>query len=328
LPDRGVAAFLVRRALQAAAVVGHVVTLTFVLVHAAPGDPTAAFGADNPLVTQAQRSALRAAWHLDDPLPVQYLAYVGRVLRGDLGTSITLHDSVATVIGRALPNTLLLMGVAIAASFVLGIALGVLQGARRGTLVDRLTRAAGLALYSTPEFWLALLALLLLAYKLGAFPIGGMGDSMHDYLPAGARLRDSLRHLALPALTLTLANAAGIARFQRAALLDASGADYVRTARAKGLGERGAIGRHALRNALLPTITLAGLSLPALFGGAVFIERIFAWPGMGRLVFDALNARDYPVVTGGVIVAATAVCLGSLLADVALAAADPRLRAR
>ena len=324
----GTAAFLLRRALQAAVVVVLVVILTFVLIHAAPGDPTTALGADNPRITDAQRAAIRAAYHLDQPLPVQFAAYVGHVLRGDLGESIARHDRVSAVIAQALPNTLLLMGVALVASFALGIALGVLQGARRGTLVDRVTRGAGLALYSTPEFWLALLALLVFAYKLDLFPIGGMSDAMADYYGPWTRFVDRLKHLALPALTLTLANAAGIARFQRASLLDATGADYVRTARAKGLTDRAAIGRHALRNALLPTITLAGLSLPALFGGALFIERVFSWPGMGRLVFDALNARDYPVVTGGVIVAATAVCLGSLLADVALAVADPRLRAR
>ncbi len=325
----GAAAFLARRAAQAAAVVAIVVVLTFTLVHMAPGDPATALGANDPHVTAAARAAIRAAYHLDDPLPTQFLAYVRRAAVGDLGVSITLHEPVARALGRALVNTVTLMGAALVVSFALGIALGVLQGARRGTVADRVTRYAGLAFYSTPSFWLATLVLLCLAYKSRLFPIGGMYDvGDYAYETPWERVVDRLYHMVLPVLTLTLASTAGIARFQRAALLEAMGADYVRTARAKGLGERGAVGRHALRNALLPTITLAGLSLPALFGGALFVEYVFAWPGMGRLVLQAINQRDYPLVIGAVIVAAAAVSLGSLLADAAVAATDPRVRAR
>jgi peptide/nickel transport system permease protein len=240
-----------------------------------------------------------------------------------------MHRYVGDVLVDALPRTLLLMGAAIVLAFVLGILVGALQAVRRGSWLDRSTSALLLLFYSIPDFWLALMALLAFSYWLPVFPAGGMIDQvMHDYMSLGGRIRDVLAHLVLPALTLALLSAAGIARFQRAALLEILPQDFVRTARAKGVGERDVVLKHALRNALLPIVTLLGLSLPALVGGAFFVEKVFSWPGMGYVAANAIAARDYDLVTGTVILGGIIVALGSFLADLLYAAADPRLRAR
>jgi peptide/nickel transport system permease protein len=189
----------------------------------------------------------------------------------------------------------------------------------------------GLALffYSLPEFWLALMALLVFAYWLPLFPAGGIVDAtVHDYLGFWGRLADRVRHLVLPATTLALLTTAAVARYQRAAMLEVIELDFVRTARAKGLPERSVLARHALRNALLPVITLVGLALPALVGGAVFVETVFSWPGMGLLAADAIAARDYPLITATVAVGGVTVAVGSLVADILYAVADPRVRVR
>jgi peptide/nickel transport system permease protein len=221
------------------------------------------------------------------------------------------------------------MAIALAGSFALGILIALVQVARRGSATDHALSAISLFFFSMPDFWLAILALLAFTYWLPLFPVGGAVDPvMHDYMGFGARLLDRLRHLALPALTLTVLASPGVARYQRAALLDVLPADYIRTARLKGLTEREILRRHALRNALLPIISLLGLSFPALLTGAFFIEKIFAWPGMGLAVVNAIATRDYPLVVGGVILGSIMVTAGSLLADLLYAWADPRLRTR
>jgi peptide/nickel transport system permease protein len=320
--------FAARRLAQCAAVVLIATTLTFCLVHLAPGDPFSG-SIDNPLVTEAVRARWRAAYGLDRPLVEQYWLYLASVARGEFGWSFSLRRPVWDALRDALPNTLLLMGAALALSFALGIALGALQGARRGTRLDRTLRAGSLLFHSLPDFWLALMAMLAFAYWLPLFPVTGMVDPvLHDYMGPWARLVDRARHLTLPVTTLTLLTTAVVMRFQRAAVLDVAGEDFVRTARAKGVDERAVLRRHVLRNALLPTLTLIGLAFPALLGGAVFVERVFGWPGMGTLAVNAVMTRDYPLVTATVIVASTMVALGTLLADLCYAAADPRLRAR
>ena len=214
-----------------------------------------------------------------------------------------------------------------AATTPAGIGLGVFQAVRRGTIADRAASAATLTFYSMPDFWLALMMMLTFAYWLPIFPVAGMTDAvMHEYWPVWRQWLDRLYHLVLPATTLTLLSTAVIARYQRSAMLDVVHDEFVRTARAKGLDERAVIRRHALRNALLPIITLFGLSFPALLGGAVFVERIFAWPGMGLLTVTAILQRDYHLVTAAVIVGSVMVVVGSLVADVLYAVADPRLR--
>jgi peptide/nickel transport system permease protein len=319
--------YLAGRLGQGAVIVAIVATISFALIHIAPGDPFSAV-MDNPNVSERVRATLRAQYGLDRPLPEQFVRYVGQLARGDLGWSFSHDRPVREVLGTAVPNTLLLMVIALAGSFALGILIALIQVARRGSAIDHTLSGISLFFYSMPDFWLGILALLAFTYWLPLFPVGGAVDPvMHEYMGFGARIVDRLRHLALPALTLIVLASAGVARYQRAALLDVLPADYIRTARLKGLTEREILRRHALRNALLPIITLLGLSFPALLTGAFFIEKIFAWPGMGLAVVNAIGTRDYPLVVGGVIIGSIMVTLGSLLADLFYAWADPRLRA-
>lgn len=323
-----VVALVAARLAQAVLVIATVATLVFVLIHSAPGDPFAA-ALDNPNVTEAVRAHWRTAYGLDRPLGEQYVRYIANVARGDLGWSFSMHRPVLDVLGDALPNTLILAGCALLLGFSGGIALAVAQARRAGSRTDRALGAVSMLFYAIPDFWLALMLMLIFAYWLPVLPAAGAVDPvMHDYMSLGARALDRARHLVLPALTLALLSAAGVARYQRAELLRVLPDDFVRTARAKGVSERRILTRHVLRNALIPTVSLLGLSLPVLFTGAVFVERVFAWPGMGWVVLNAVSTRDYPLVTAGVIVAAATVTLGSLVADVLYAVVDPRTRLR
>ena len=318
--------YLARRLAQGVGVVLLVATLTFVLIHLAPGDPFSAT-LDNPFITEAVRERWRAAYGLDRPIAEQYWLYLRNVGRGDYGYSYSQHQPVSAVLAVAIPRTLLLMGVALVASFVIGVVLGIVQAVRRGTIVDRALTGASLFFYSMPDFWLAVMMMLLFAYWIPIFPTSGIFDPvLHDYLGFWGRVGDVARHLVLPGATLTLLAAAGIARFQRAAVLDVVQRDFVRVARAKGIGERRVVMRHVLRNALLPVITLVGLAFPTLLGGAVFVETVFAWPGMGFLSVNASSTRDYPLVMAAVIIGSMMVTVGNLLADLLYAVADPRLR--
>lgn len=318
--------YLRDRLLQAVGVVFLVTTLTFLLVHLAPGDPLNA-ALDRPGVTEEIRAQWRQQFGLDRPIGEQYVRWIVNVPRGELGYSFSHRRPVRDVLLDAMPRTLLLVGLALALSFALGVAVGVLQAERVGSPRDRWLGRGLLLLYSVPDFWLALLALLLFAYRLPILPPGGIVDPvLHDYLPFGRRVLDRLAHLVLPVVTLALLTSAVIARHQRSSLLAVLPSDWMRTALAKGLRWRDAVRRHALRNALLSTITLFGLSLPAMAGGAVFVEKVFSWPGMGMVTVNAIGARDYPLITAGVLVISVAVAVGALVADLAVAAADPRVR--
>lgn len=319
-------ALIARRLLQAAVIVAIAATTAFLLVQLAPGDPLGDL-LENPRVPVEVRDRLRERWGLDRPIHEQYLLYLRNLARGDLGWSFSQSRPVADAIADALPNTLLLMGVALIGAFALGVAAGVIRAGRRGSMADRVLGAGTLLFYSMPDFWLALMAMLVFAYWIPVFPTSGMTTAvMYDYLSPAGKLFDRLWHLVLPATTLVLLLAAIIARYQRAAFLDVATQDFVRTARAKGLQERAVLWRHVLRNALLPVITLLGLALPMLVGGAVFIEQVFAWPGIGRLAVGAIAARDHSLVVAIVIMGSVLVTLGSLLADLLYAIADPRLR--
>jgi peptide/nickel transport system permease protein len=317
---------IAQRLVQAAVIVAIVATITFALIHLAPGDPFSAV-MDNPNVSETVKATLRAQYGLDRPLPEQFVKYVNSLMHGELGWSFSNERPVREVLGTALPNTLLLMGVALVASFALGILIALVQVARRGSIVDHTLSGISLFLISMPDFWFAILTLLTFTYWLPIFPVGGAVDQvMHEYMGLGGRIVDRLWHLTLPALTLTVLASAAVARFQRGELLNVLPADYIRTARLKGLTERQILRRHALRNALLPIITMIGLSFPALLTGAFFVEKIFVWPGMGYAVVSAIGTRDYPLVVGGVIIGSIMVTLGSLLSDLLYALADPRLR--
>ncbi len=273
------------------------------------------------------RTQYRRNFGLDRPLPEQYVRYLANLARGNLGYSFMEHRPVAAAIGERIPNTLLLSGAALGISFLLGVLVGAVQGARPGSTTDDLLSAASLTLYSLPLFWLGLMLVLVFALQLGWLPAGGAVDpALYPHLTWVGKVGDRLRHLALPAITLGLVGAAVTARFQRGAMADVIREHFVRAARAKGLHERTVLFSHALRNALLPTITLFGLAFPLLLSGSVLVETVFAWPGLGKFAVDAILRRDYPVVTGIAIITAVMVIVGNLLADALYRVADPRTR--
>ena len=299
-------------------------TLTFFLIHAAPGEPFSGF-LEDPRATAEMRDAHRARYGLDRPVVEQYGRFLASVASGDLGESFTYRRPVIAILAEAVPRTLLLMGTALVLGFAIGIVLGTLQGSRAGGWFDRLTGGAAVLVASLPDFWLALLALLLFAGTV--LPISGFSDpTLGSSTPFMTRTMDVLRHLILPAGTLALLISATVSRYQRAALIDVLPNSWMRTARAKGVRRGGLLFKHALRNALLPTITLLGLAVPALVGGAVFVEVTFAWQGMGSLAVEAVGDRDYPLVLAIVLLSSAFVVLGAVVADLAHAATDPRQR--
>jgi len=314
------------RLFHAVVVLFLVTTIAFFLLHFAPGDP---FSFENPNIPGDVRDRMRAEFGYDRPLMEQYVRYMGSVASGNLGFSHLLRVPVTQALGTVLPRTLLLMGLALVISFALGIRLGVYEVRHWQKRRARASNGISLFIYSLPDFWLALMLLLTFAYWLPILPGGGMVDVvMHEYMGPGQAAWDRIKHLILPLTALVLIVTALIARYQRAALLEVLPSDFVRTARAKGVDERDIIGRHALRNALLPMITLAGLAFPALLGGAVFVEKVFSWPGMGLTLISAIGVRDYPLVVASVVVGAAMVVIGNLLADIAYGLADPRVRVR
>ncbi len=303
-----------------------VATLTFVLLHLAPGDPFTR-ASETTLVPREVVEQQRRNFGLDRPIHVQYGRYLANVARGDFGYSFREHRPAAAAIGERIPNTLLLAAAALLMAFVLGILVGALQATRRGSATDDLLSLLSLTLYSMPVFWLGVMLLLLFGVTLDWFPVGGVvDDALYRHLSPLGRLWNRLHHLVLPALTLGAVGAAVTARYQRAAMLDVVGQDFIRTARAKGLRERAVFFKHALRNALLPVITLFGLSFPLLLSGSVLVETVFAWPGIGKLAVDAIHGRDYAVVTAVAIIAAVMVVVGNLLADLLYRVVDPRTR--
>jgi peptide/nickel transport system permease protein len=322
-----VATWLVRRLVASIAIVFAVVTLTFFVIHAAPGLP---FLPEQSQSADPQTLArIRRDFGLDRPLPVQYVLYLRNLGRGQLGESFGLRRPVADALADAIPNTFILALAALLVDFALGLALGIYQAVRSGRVGDVVLGNGALLVNSMPIFWLGLVLLLVFGEWLRWFPVGGLSNPvLCPRLASPACVLDFLWHLTLPALTLGLVGGASTARYQRAAMLEVIRQDFVRTARAKGLRERRVLFVHALRNALLPIITLFGLAFPFLFTGAVLIETVFAWPGMGRLAVNAIFQRDYPVVTGAVLLTSTMVVLGNLIADTLYAVADPRIRIR
>ena len=316
---------LARRLWQLGVVVLLATTLSFFLIRLAPGDPFTAL-LENPRVTQQQVDRLRAQYGFDRPLHVQYVGYIARVVRGDLGHSFTHWRPVSTLIAERLPRTLLLMGLTLAVSFLIGIAVGVLQAWRVGTMTDRLLGAIAMFFYSLPDFWLALVILYVFGYKLDLFPTS-MLPSFHSVaVPWWQQLGEAVARLTMPVATLALLTAAIVARYQRSAMVEVAGRDFVRTARAKGASEGRVLLRHTLRNALLPIVTLLGLALPALLTGSVFIERIFSYQGVGYLTVEAIGSRDPELVSSLVLLMAILVSIGNLIADLLYAVVDPRMR--
>ncbi|MDQ3224982.1 MAG: ABC transporter permease [Gemmatimonadota bacterium] len=315
----------VRRALAGLAVIVGVVTLMFFLIRLAPGDP--ALLLVGPTATQEQLATQRRALGLDRPLPQQYAAWLGRFVRGDWGTSIATGRPVGGMISAAWPATVSLVGLSLVLSYIIGIVVGAIQATRGGRL-DTTLSVITVTLFALPGYWLGLMLVMVFTYWARALPAFGAAGFDADFLTGWGKVADRLRHLALPLTTLTLIGIGGTARFVRGSMLDVRNAPHVAIARAKGLSPVQVTLRHVLRNALIPVLTLLGLSLPGLFSGAVFIEAIFAWPGVGRIMVEAVGARDYPVIMAATAVSATLVVLGNLLAEALTAWADPRLRAQ
>lgn len=316
--------WLARRLLWSLLMLVLLATIVFAVVRLAPGDPVAAAASESAEARDLQLQRERLG--LDQPLAGQYLRWVAQCARGDWGQSWRQQRPVADVIGEALGPTLLLTTTAYVLQLLLAIGAAVLMAAHRGRAPDHLVGGVGLAFQSMPGYWLGLMLILVFGRGLGWLPSGGFGSPGAAGLPAGARLVDLLRHLALPVATLALGAFMATARYLRAALDDALAQDFILAARARGVPQRRLLWRHALPHALVPMVTLAGLHLPQLVGGAVVVETVFGWPGLGRIAVEAIAARDYPVIMATTLLAAALVTLGSLLADIGARRADPRIR--
>jgi len=315
---------LAARLWQSLVVVLIVTTISFVLIRVAPGDP---FSYEFTTVSPAIQAQWRHQFGYDRPIPEQFVRYLASIARGEFGYSVMRREPVAAVLAEVVPRTLLLTGLSLALSLVLGIIIGVLQATHRDGWFDRVSSGFLLTLYSLPDFWGAMMIAFVFAYWWQLLPTAGLVDpALHEFMAPWPAAVDRLRHLVLPVASLTLLSMAGITRFQRAALLEILPADYIRTARAKGVAESAVVWRHALRTALAPMIVLLGVMLPALLGGALFVERVFQWPGMGYTAALAIDAHDYDVVTAVVVVGSVMVVVGNLVADVLHAAIDPRVR--
>lgn len=316
--------YILKRTLQAIPILLGASTIIFFLMHAAPGDPTTIY-LGNPNIDPAVIEQMRKNLGLDQPVHVQYVRWLSSFLTGEFGYSFSQHRPISAILKDAVPNTLLLSGVALVVIFLLGVIIGTVQAVRQYSWVDNTATVLSFFFYSMPSFWFGLMLILLFAYKLQWLPASQMTSVNYEFLPGSAQLLDRLKHLTLPALALGIGGAAAVARYMRSGMLEQIRQDYVRTARAKGLPERKVVFKHALRNALIPVVTLLGLYIPFLISGAVLIETIFAWPGMGRTIVTAIAQRDYPVVLAGAFVIAIMVILGNLIADLLYSVVDPRV---
>src|ERR1043165_556077 len=321
----------VRRLIGAFAVIWLVLTLTFLLVRVAPGDPAALLIPPGASAQDVER--MRAELGLDRPLAVQYARWTVGLLRGDLGESFALKRPVRAVIADALPISTGLGVASLLLTFALGVPIGMIQARHRGSVLDRVLTATTVAAYAAPSFWLALALVGVFTYgaamwgfpswvRLPAFGVETPGAMLHG----GARLSDVIRHAILPVGILAVIGAAGIARYARTSIADVMREDFVRTARAKGATETRIDYRHVLATILPTLIVLFALALPGVVAGSVFVESVFSWPGMGKTMLTAINARDYPLVMGASVVYAAVVVLANLAADVALPFVDPRRR--
>jgi len=319
------ARFVIKRLLQSVLLILLVLTITFFLLHFATGDPIAKYFI-RPEISPHTVEMMRSKFGLDRPIAEQYIKWVASFMRGDFGFSLHYNRPVRDLIFEAVPNTLRLTVAALLLYIVIGISLGILSAVKKDTIFDKANTIAALFIYSIPSFWLSLMLIFLFSLKLGILP----SSHMQSFGLSGAGwfeiLCDRAKHLVMPAFVLGVASAAGMARYMRGSMLDVLREDYIRTARAKGLENRRVFLKHAFRNAAIPVVTIIGLSIPFLLGGSVVIEKIFSWPGMGRLAVDAIYARDYPLVLAINFVVGVLVILGNLMADVGYALLDPRIK--
>ena len=313
--------YLIRRLIQAVPTFFGVTIIVFALINAVPGGPGGELALD-PTIKPEDLARIRASMGLDKPVQERYFIFLGGVLQGDLGVSLVQRGvPVSEMIGERLPKTLLLTGTALLLALLIAVPLGVFSAVKQYSLFDNIATVFSTAGIAVPSFWLAILMILLFSVTLRWFPTGGV-----QTLGADTSAGDILWHLTMPSLALAFISIASWNRYIRASMLEVIRQDFIRTARAKGLRDRFVIFKHALRNALIPFVTLLGLSLPTLVGGALIIERIFSWPGIGRLAFDAAQQRDYPVIMGVVMMASILTIVGNLAADITYGFLDPRIK--
>jgi peptide/nickel transport system permease protein len=326
-----VATYLIRRFLQTLLVLCGVLVMTFTLVHLIPGDPAAVLlGLD---ATPIELARLRINLGLDQPLPIQFVTYAAHVLQGEFGDSIFQHQSVSSLIVDRMPATIELTVAAMLVAISFGVTTGIISATQPYSWFDALSTLLALAGVAMPAFWFGMLAILLFSLRLSWLPSFGRGEGIVQAVlilvtsgDAGV-LVDSLRHIILPAVTLGVFSTAVISRLVRSSMLEVLGLDYIRTARAKGLAAPAVLVRHALRNALIPVVTVMGLQVGALLGGAVIAETIFAWPGIGRLLITAINQRDYPLVQALVLLVASTISIVNFFVDILYAWLNPRIGA-
>ena len=316
---------LMSRLAQGLALVLAVVVLNFVLVHAAPGDPVETIAGASGGMDEKLQAELRAQYGLDQPLPVQLGIYLGKVLRGDLGYSYFFNLPVSGLIAERVPATLALVLTSVLAAFLIGTTLGVLSSRRPNGWLSQTINVLSLVGFAAPVFWLGMLLVILLASVFPVFPVSGMRGIASDGRGL-ADVMDVLHHLVLPSLTLGLVYLAQYSRLSRAAMLDVLGADYIRTARAKGLSERVVLYKHALRNAVLPVVTVLGLQFGNVLAGAIVVETVFNWPGLGRLAYESVLRRDYPTILGVLLFASVVVIVMNQITDLCYRLIDPRIK--
>jgi len=320
-------AYLIKRILMLIPLLFGITLITFAVIHLAPGEPVDMQTAMNPKVSAEARQKMREFYGLDKPLHIQYVTWLGRMARLDFGRSFAPDNRPVTdKIVERIPITLGLNIIALILEFGLAIPIGILAAVRRDTLLDKGITVFVFLGFAIPTFWLALLLMYFFGVKLDWLPISGLHSMGSDLLGPFGRLWDLAKHLILPVGIATFGSLAGLSRYMRSTMLEVIRQDYITTARAKGLSERVVIYKHALRNALLPVVTLLGFSLPGLIGGSVIFETIFAIPGMGQLFYTGVMSRDYPLVMGILVIGAFLTLIGNLLADICYSFADPRIR--
>jgi peptide/nickel transport system permease protein len=301
--------------------------ISFVVIHLAPGEPTDMQTELMPDATVELKERLRQQYGLDKPIHVQYGMWLSRLVRLDFGDSFSQdRRPVINKIAERLPITIIINVLSIALILAVAVPIGILSATKRNSLFDRGTTLFVFLGFATPSFWLALLLMDYLGVRLGLFPIAGIRSLGHEFLSRPQQILDVAHHLVLPVFVSAFGGLAGFSRYMRSNMLEVVRQDYVLTARAKGLSEKVVIYRHALRNALLPVITILGLSVPGLIGGSVIFETIFAIPGMGKLFYDGVMMRDYPLIMGVLVIGAVLTLVGNLIADISYALADPRIR--
>ena len=319
--------FVLRRLLLSIPLLIGITFVSFLVISLAPGGPLDFLTPEDPNASVEVKQRLIQEFGLDQPVHVQYWRWLSRVARLDFGrTFLPDGKPVLTEIGERLPVTLLLNIAEMVIILGLAVPIGVLSATRQYSLYDKVTTVFVFVGFATPDFWLALLLMFLFGVQLGWLPISGLRSFSWEYLPFWRQQWDFVSHLILPIVVATLGGLAGFSRYMRQSMLEVVRQDYVQTARAKGLAERAIIGKHALRNALLPVVTILGLSVPGLIGGSVIIESIFAIPGMGQLMVQSVFSRDYPVVMGNLVIVATLTLIANLVADIAYGLVDPRIR--